>query len=174
MVDYVKLFPTELAKFGLPSQENRTGCSYADVPNQKLLETVKKVLCDQKNFPSLPKGKFDFSKLSCANELPPADIQDAYRTRCASILIHLANGKIYGVKQMAHKFKRVQNRGVRTNVVKDANRGLIRFIFQSLENMKLIEKVDGSNDRRSGRKISKKGTSLVYSTAHSMNFPKSN
>lgn len=80
---YSDLLTAEAKKYSKVA-EGRTS-SWADVPRQSLLPFVVSGLVSR-GLPGLPEGKFQQSKLNVANELVPADVKKAYRTRAGNLL----------------------------------------------------------------------------------------
>jgi len=94
----------------------------------------------------------DYVKTSTAKELAPYD-PDWFYVRCASIARKIYLRPNTGVGALSKVYGSNERRGAKTEHFKVANTGLLRYMVQQLEAIKVIEK---SNSGK-GRKISKIG-----------------
>ena len=94
----------------------------------------------------------DYVKTSTAKELAPYDA-DWFYIRCASIARKVYLRPNTGVGALTKVYGGNERRGTRPEHFHKANSGIIRYMLRQLEDIKVLEKVDGGK----GRKISQIG-----------------
>ena len=110
----------------------------------------------------MPKWAY-FVKTATARSRPPAD-SNWWATRAASILRQLYINGVVGVGKLRTRYGGRKDRGMQPKIFKKGSGKIIRTILQQAEKAGLAEKV---KDKKSGRKLTKKGKQLLDEVAKS-------
>lgn len=89
----------------------------------------------------------DYVKTSTAKELAPYN-PDWFYIRCASIARKIYLRPNTGVGALTKVYGGKERRGTRTEHFHKANGGVLRYMLRQLENIKVLEQVDGGKGRR--------------------------
>lgn len=102
-----------------------------------------------------------FVKTSAARARPPAE-SDWWHLRAASILRQIYIKGVIGVEKLRTRYGGRKDRGMRPKEFRKGSGKIIRVILQQAEKAGLLEKI---KDKRSGRKLTKKGKQLLDEVA---------
>lgn len=102
-----------------------------------------------------------FVKTSLARSRPPAESK-WWAIRAASILRQIYINGVVGVGKLRTKYGGRKDRGMQPKIFKKGSGKIIRTILQQAEKAGLLEKV---KDKKSGRKLTKKGKQLLDEVA---------
>jgi len=105
-----------------------------------------------------------FVKTSVARARPPAD-SDWWHLRAASILRQIYIKGVIGVEKLRTKYGGRKDRGMRPKEFRKGSGKIIRVILQQAEKAGLLEKI---KDKKSGRKLTKKGKQLLDEVARQL------
>jgi len=105
-----------------------------------------------------------FVKTSAARARPPAD-SSWWQIRAASVLRQLYINGVVGVGKLRTRYGGRKDRGMQPKIFKKGSGKIIRIIFQQAEKAGLVEKI---KDKKSGRKLTKKGKLLMDEVAKSI------
>jgi len=89
----------------------------------------------------------DYVKTSPAKELAPYDA-DWFYIRCASIARKVYLRPDTGVGALTYVYGSNERRGAQTEKFRQANRGILRYMVQQLEAIKVLEKTKDGKGRR--------------------------
>lgn len=136
-----------------------------DVEPEKFIKALAKRLEEQDmlNAFEMPAWAY-FVKTSAAKSRPPA-FSKWWTVRAASILRQLYLNGVVGVGKLRTKYGGRKDRGVRPKEFRKGSGKLVRVIFQQAEKAHLVEKI---KDKRSGRKLTKKGKQMLDEVAKSL------
>ena len=126
---------------------------------EKLIEVIAEKL---KEFPEIspPKGS-EFWKTAFFKELAPADSENFWYLRCASLLRKVKKFGPIGVNKLRKFYGGRNRRGQGLHHSARGSGKIIRVALQQLENAHLIEIKE-----KKGRVLSSEGTSLLERTAY--------
>ncbi|MFX1312879.1 MAG: 40S ribosomal protein S19 [Promethearchaeota archaeon] len=128
---------------------------------EKLINEIAEKL---KEFPEIspPEGS-EFWKTAFFKELAPADSENFWYIRCASLLRKIKKFEPIGVNKLRKYYggKNKKSKGLKHSA--KASGKIIRVALQQLEKANLIE-----NKEKLGRIVSPEGTSLLERTAYSI------
>lgn len=105
-------------------------------------------------------------KLSSGNERSPLQ-KDWWFKRAGSILRKIILHTSIGISRISKKYSRIKNRGCKPERKKVAGRSHIRKIFQDLEKLNLVRKID-----KKGRTISDEGKKKISSWIKEIDYVK--
>ena len=105
-----------------------------------------------------------FVKTSVARARPPAD-SDWWHLRAASILRQIYIKGVIGVEKLRTRYGGRKDRGMQPKEFRKGSGKIIRVILQQAEKAGLLEKI---KDKRSGRKLTKKGKQLLDEVARQL------
>ena len=108
----------------------------------------------------MPEWAF-FAKTSVAKSRPPAESR-WWHIRAASLLRQLYIKGVVGVERLKTKYGGKQDRGMKPDKFRKGSGKNIRVILQQAEKAGLVEKV---KDKKSGRKLTKKGKEFLDKVA---------
>ncbi|MEM2956017.1 MAG: 30S ribosomal protein S19e [Candidatus Pacearchaeota archaeon] len=133
-----------------------------DIEPGKYVEALAKKLGEKEflEFFEMPTWAY-FVKTSAARARPPAE-SDWWLKRAASILRQVYIKGVIGVEKLRTRYGGRKDRGMRPKEFRKGSGKIIRTILQQAEKAGLLEKV---KDKRSGRKLTKKGKQLLDAVA---------
>jgi len=136
-----------------------------DVEPEKFIKALAKRLEEKDMLDAfeMPEWAY-FVKTSVARTRPPAESK-WWTTRAASILRQLYINGVVGVGKLRTKYGGRKDRGMQPKEFRKGSGKIIRIIFQQAEKAGLTEKV---KDKKSGRKLTKKGKLLLDEVAKSL------
>ena len=105
-----------------------------------------------------------FVKTSAARSRPPAN-SNWWTMRAASVLRQLYLNGVVGVGKLRTRYGGRKDRGMQPKEFRKGSGKIIRTIFQQAEKAGLVEKI---KDKKSGRKLTKKGKQLMDEVAKSL------
>ena len=131
------------------------------VQSEKIIKEVAEKL---KEFPEInpPKGS-EFWKTAFFKELAPADSENFWYIRCASLLRKVKKFEPIGVNKLRKFYGGKSKKGKGLKHSAKAGGKIIRVALQQLEKANLIE-----NKENLGRVVSPEGTSLLERTAYTI------
>jgi len=131
------------------------------VQSEKIIKEVAEKL---KEFPEInpPKGS-EFWKTAFFKELAPADSENFWYIRCASLLRKVKKFEPIGVNKLRKFYSGKNKKGKGLKHSAKAGGKIIRVALQQLEKANLIE-----NKENLGRVVSPEGTSLLERTAYTI------
>jgi len=130
-----------------------------DIESSAYLKALAQKLKEMEEFEQ-PKWAV-FVKTSAARERPPFE-SEWWWTRAASILRQLYIKGVIGTQKLRTKYGGKKDRGMRPNKFYKGSGKIIRTILQQAEKAGLVEKV---KEKKSGRKLTKKGKEFLDSVA---------
>ena len=102
-----------------------------------------------------------FVKTSAARARPPA-ISNWWTIRAASILRQIYINGVIGVEKLRTRYGGRKDRGMQPKKFKKGSGKIIRTVLQQAEKAGILEKI---KDKRSGRKLTKKGKQMLDEVA---------
>ena len=130
-----------------------------DIEPEKYINALAEKLKETEEF-EMPEWA-NFVKTSAARARPP-QISNWWWIRAASILRQIYMKGVVGVGKLRTKYGGRKDRGMRPKEFRKGSGKIIRIIMQQAEKAGLLEKI---KDKRSGRKLTKKGKQLMDEVA---------
>jgi len=130
-----------------------------DIEPEKYLKNLANRLKEIDEF-KMPEWAY-FVKTSTARARPPFD-SDWWAMRAASILRQIYIKGVLGVERLRTKYGGKKDRGMKPKEYRKGSGKIIRVILQQAEKAGLLEKI---KDKRSGRKLTKKGKQFMDEVA---------
>ena len=135
------------------------------VEPQKLITALSLKLKEDYPEVNAPAGS-QFWKTAFFKELAPADSENFWYIRSASILRKVKKYGPIGVNKLKKMYGGKNRRGPGLNHSAKGTGKIIRVALQQLEDSKLV--VQGAKKQKKGRILTPEGTSLLERTAHSI------
>lgn len=124
--------------------------------NKALAEALKKI-------PEFTPPEWSFYVKSGCSRERPAQEDDFWYKRAASILRQVYLKGVVGVERLRTRYGSRKNKGVKPAKFKKASGKIIRTILQQAEKVGFIEKVADQNKQQFGRRLTKKGREFLES-----------